>query len=145
MRRMALGVIGVLLAGAGFVLAPVNLSMAFTEPRSEVGANLGAVGMELFVGCAGVALAWFNLRRRAGDPLTAAEAAEQRLLAAARAHGGRITIAAAALDARITVADARERLSHLHRQGIADVELTDSGEMVYLFRGIVPGAGAAEP
>lgn len=134
MRRTALGIIGVLLAAGGFILVPVNFTMAFTEPRSEMGANFGAAGMELFVAITGVVLARLNLRRRpGGDPPTA----EQRLLAAARFHGGRITVAAAALDARIPVAEARERLSRLHRDGVADLEMTDDGEMHYIFRGLV--------
>jgi hypothetical protein len=101
------------------------------------------VGVGLFFGILGYV--GFRLARsRSGPPPLPPP---QLLLSIAQRLGGRMTLAEAVLHGRLSVERTRDALKELTRQGLAELHLTEKGEEVYSFSGLVPGdkASARDP
>lgn len=62
---------------------------------------------------------------------------QNRLVRLAREQGGRLTVTDAAADANLTVEEAEEILKRLADGGYVEIEVTDSGLMVYRFPEII--------
>lgn len=80
--------------------------------------------------------------RRASGPIVAPGAPslrdptielEQRILLCARQHEGRLTVPIVAAECGVSIAEADKKLGEIASQGHAEVEVTDSGVLVYDF------------
>lgn len=80
------------------------------------------------------ALLWVLARRLdAAASLVRARRRENRVLRLARDRGGRLTVTETAADTGMTVAEAEEILRTLVDHGYVEMQVTDSGMMVYRF------------
>lgn len=61
---------------------------------------------------------------------------ETDLLRAARRHGGRITVAVAAMETGMALSAAKSELDRLLRQGYCELDVTEDGADLYVFRGL---------
>ncbi|MBT4503882.1 MAG: hypothetical protein HOC74_39480 [Gemmatimonadetes bacterium] len=86
------------------------------------------------------ALLWFLAKRLdAAARLVRYRRQQSRLVRLARERGGRLTVTEAAADADLTVEEAEEILKRLADGGYVEMEVTDSGLMVYRFPEILYG------
>ncbi len=76
---------------------------------------------------------WSGAPRVAFDPV----AVEHALLSQAQAKGGRLTVAEVAIALKVPVSQAKAALDHLVTSGVADLLVSDSGEIVYRFAGLI--------
>ncbi|NIQ55526.1 MAG: hypothetical protein GWN71_19845 [Gammaproteobacteria bacterium] len=72
-------------------------------------------------------------RRRDRTARLARETQEADVLALAREHGGRLTLAEAMADLALSEPTARGILSDLTTRGMCDLQVTESGLLVYVF------------
>ena len=61
---------------------------------------------------------------------------ESEILNLAQRRGGKLTVVEVVADTSLSVPDAEEALASLVERGVGDVEVTDSGLMVYVFRDV---------
>jgi hypothetical protein len=64
---------------------------------------------------------------------------QNRIVRLAREHGGRLTVTEAAADSGFTVEETAEILKKLSDGGFVEIEVTDSGLMVYRFPEVLYG------
>jgi len=139
-RRTALGVAGVVLALFSLFLV-VSYSVELitgSDPSTSPGVHAGLI---VFFSGTLAAGGWMT-RRGFGLRLPGRSAAhlehEQRILALARAQHGRLTIAEVAALCGLSLDVSKEELDRMHRKGIADIDLTATGVLVYSFPGLTP-------
>lgn len=65
------------------------------------------------------------------------EKKEREILRIAARKGGRITPVEVAANSEYSLEDAKLSLDDMCKKGFAEIELTESGELVYLVRGII--------
>ena len=58
------------------------------------------------------------------------------ILKLAQSRGGKLTVVEVVADTSMSISDAEEALASLVERGLGDVEVTDSGLMVYVFRDV---------
>lgn len=61
---------------------------------------------------------------------------ESEILKLAQRRGGKLTVVEVVADTSMSVPDAEQALASLVERGVGDVEVTDSGLMVYVFRDV---------
>ena len=144
MKRTVLLVLGIVIALASLAIAGGAFANLLTEGRSEAGANLAALVIMLAATFAGGMLAWANLHPRRTEAADGPDL-EHRILALAHDTDGRLTIPEVALRCRASLAESKETLSRMVRAGIANVELTDQGDMVYVFTSFLPSSDERPP
>ncbi|MCC7369446.1 MAG: hypothetical protein IT306_13545 [Chloroflexi bacterium] len=71
------------------------------------------------------------------EPPRTAEEREQRVLDLARAQRGRVTLPEVASACDMTVTDSKETLDTMVLQGIAELRVTETGVLVYVFPGFL--------
>jgi len=94
--------------------------------------NLGIAAFFIVVGYFGFRLATSK------PPGPQALSREQQILALAHRANGKLTLAEAVLHSRMSVTEVKGVLKDLVRQGLAELHLTEGGEEVYAFSGLVP-------
>ncbi len=126
----------------GVLLIGVALFMTLGFAVSETSRGLGTTLMALFVsvavpGGAGIALIRNHFQSRR---LLTADRAELRLqtwetelVKLAGRKGGKLTVVEAVSETGLRVPQVEEALASLARQGVADIDVTESGLLVYRF------------
>jgi len=136
--------IGITLVSAFFVAtAGVDL-LTGTNTKTSPGVLTGLFVFFLGTAAVGIFLAWYMLRRRqpssatseAPGPTTDADR-ERSVLQYAETEHGRVTLAEVATHCEMTVPEAKHTLDHLVAQQVADLQVTDSGVLVYVFAGFL--------
>jgi len=61
---------------------------------------------------------------------------ESEILKLAQSRGGKLTVVEVVADTSMSVGDAEDALASLVERGVGDVEVTDSGLLVYVFRDV---------
>ena len=134
-RGWSLGfyIAGVAALGAGVLVAGVVAAATGTAAGLGVAAIIGGAGA--LTGGLGL---WESRRfGRRADQLEAA-ISEQRLQALAVQHGGALRAADVAEGLSITRAEAEELLDQMVDEVRVSMQVTDEGELRYLFRELVP-------
>ena len=129
-------------AGALFLIALFML-LGFARSSVQMSAPAGLVALLLTVGlpaAAGAALVMGHFRAR--GQLTGRKAQlrqqtlEAEIIGAAERHGGKLTVVEVVRDLAVTSEDAQEALNALHTRELAEIEMTESGMLVYAFRDV---------
>ena len=113
----------------GFLRADVNPAALRTMVALLIGAGLPAVGGSWLLA------RHFGAGRRIGrrrDELRR-DTLEAEILKMAARHGGRITVVEVAGELAVPTGTAEELLNELMRRELAEIEITDSGLLVYAF------------
>jgi hypothetical protein len=139
-RRGCLGV-----ASFGTLAVFVPLTMAFVWEMLTVGAMEGTIPAGIFslimsLG-AGWAL-WRTIKAGSDDDAAAAPSKEEmqrRVLAVARKCQGHLTLAELTLETSLGLEEARSLLEDFQLQGVANLEMTDAGQEVFVFPAFVDG------
>lgn len=142
--------IGVALVSAFFVAAAVVESASGGDGRTSPGVYAGLI---VFFGGtlpAGLYLAWRMLWPRPGTasaaeppvfaPTGSAPTAadrERRVLRLAEKERGRLTVPETAARCNLTIGEAKEALDRLVVQQVAELHVTESGVLVYVFPGFL--------
>ena len=139
-----LGIAGLVVA----LFAALFFTVAITELATggDGKTSLGVyVGLIVFLGltmAAGAWLAWTRLWQapgRAGHrppPMSDAER-EQRVLDLAERQGGRVTVAEVASRCDLTVDASKAALDQLVLHGVAELQVSEQGVLVYVFPGFL--------
>lgn len=139
MYRGCMGLLGVGMMLGFFVAAGYTLWTGLTL------VNLGLAGFFLLLALGGtLMLRAAVLRGRrdtsAEDDADPMHGSRQRgVLRTARKLEGRLTLAEVSLHTRLDVAEAREVLDEFERHGIAEMQISDSGQEVYVFPAFTDG------
>lgn len=127
-------VFSVLLAcfGALFILGSV-VNMTDPEQQHDM---LAYILMLVFFGilplaCSGLLL--FKIVK--GHRLRKHEAIERRLLSLAKQHNGKLTVAKVAMVTQLNSQQAKQQLDWCHAHGLADLDISESGSVEYIFSG----------
>ena len=113
----------------GFLRADVNPAALRTMVALLIGAGLPAVGGSWLLA------RHFGVGRRIGrrrEELRR-DTLEAEILKMAARHGGRITVVEVAGGMAVAAGTAEELLNELMRRELAEIEITDSGLLVYAF------------
>lgn len=113
----------------GFLRADVNPAALRTMVALLIGAGLPAVGGSWLLA------RHFGVGRRIGrrrEELRR-DTLEAEILKMAARHGGRITVVEVAGELAVPTGTAEELLNELMRRELAEIEITDSGLLVYAF------------
>ena len=130
--------------GAG-VLFLIALFMLFGFLRSSVSllapSAMAALLLTVVLPAgAGVALVMGHFRARGRLTGRKAQLRQQTLeaeiIGAAERHGGKLTVLEVVRDLAVTPEDAQEALNALHTRDLAEIEMTESGMLVYAFRDV---------
>ena len=127
---------------AGFGLVAVSLFMLIGFFNADLGGSALVSALTLLVAvgipaAAGGTLLYQHFTR--GKRLSASrdqlkrQTQESELLRLAGEHGGRLTVVEVVRELAVTHSDAEELLRSLQVRGFADIEITDSGMLVYTF------------
>jgi hypothetical protein len=161
MERALLAVVGIVMALFGGLLLAVTITEVVTGGDPDTKPDIYA-GLFVFFGgmtLAGVYLAWRMLRpqpttsgaarpgaaQASGDgadqpgsapPADEAER-ERRVLRLAEREDGRVTIPEAAARCTMTIEEAKETLDRLVLHDVAEIQVAESGVLVYVFRGFL--------
>ncbi len=141
--RQGVDPVGRLLGGAGLLVLSLLMFLGFLRSDAVLAAPETVVALLLTVGlpaAGGAAL----LRGRAGGRRRLAErkallrrrTLDAEILRLAGRSGGKLTVVELVRDLAITPDEAREALDGLHTREMAEIEITDSGGVVYAFRDI---------
>lgn len=134
--RKFLGVTGVVLCGFSCFIALGGL-INITKPDND---NLaGDIVLLLFFIAAAVGgfiLAKTHLRAAPAKKLTEQEK-EDLVLKLASSRNGRITRAELARDSALSLAESQKILEHMCEIGVAQLHVTDEGNLVYAFPGLI--------
>ncbi len=122
---------GVLLALAGFMLLGFLRADLDTTPVVAALTLIVAVGIPAAAG--GVMLAGGRNGRRSRIAELRRQTVEAEVLRLASAGSGRLAVVEIVRDLGVSSAEAEEALQALMRRGVADVEVTPSGGIVYAF------------
>jgi hypothetical protein len=130
--------------GAG-VLFLIALFMLFGFARSSAPLSAPASMVALLLTVvlpagAGAALVMGRFRSRGRLAGRKAQLRQQTLeaeiIGAAERHGGKLTVVEVVRDLAVTPDDAQAALNALHTRELAEIEMTESGMLVYAFRDV---------
>jgi hypothetical protein len=134
-RGWSLGfyIAGVAAIGSGLLVAGIVAAATGTAAGLTVAAIIGGTGA--VTGALGL---WESRRfRRRAEQLEAA-VSEQRLYALAEHNGGVLRVTDVATGLTVTRSEAEELLDHLVDEVRVSMQVTDDGEIQYVFREITP-------
>lgn len=130
--------------GAAIALALVALVMLTGYFRSEVSGVPAVLALLVSVvlpaaGSVLLALSHFSGGRRRDDRLDRLrrESIEAEILKIAADERGRLTLAEIVATTAIDAESTQAALDSLHDQGLTEIELTDAGQVVHVFPGVV--------
>ncbi|HLB35029.1 MAG TPA: hypothetical protein VJL31_00500 [Gemmatimonadales bacterium] len=131
---------GKLLAGAGLILISLFMLLGFFNLQQPLSPAVAAVTLLLTVALpaiGGARLAYLHFRER-GVPAQRREALrlqtyQSEILKLAAKKGGKVAIVEVTAETGIDARSAEDALKGLLEQGIAEIEVTDSGLLVYSF------------
>lgn len=130
--------------GAAIALAALALLMLVGSLRADVSGAPAVIAFVLVVVLPGLGSglllrSHFAQERRRGKrhARLRRESIEAELLKVASESGGRLTLAEFIAATAIDAASTQEALDSLHDQGLTDVELTDGGQIVHVFRNLL--------
>ena len=96
----------------------------------------------LFLGILPSALGlWICRHARQKGKRRARESAERTILQLARERSGKLTVADVAMNTSLSSSEAKEALDQLNLDRLADMDVSESGVVVYHFHGIREGTG----
>ena len=135
--------------GGGIALLMVSVFMAIGFLAG--GAADQSLGVRIFAflvssgipGVGGVALLRAHLKQRAALPAPNAVPALPRerwtseLIKLAAKHGGRLTVVEAVAESSLTPEEVQQALDELCAQSVAELQMTESGLVVYAFRDLL--------
>lgn len=134
MRRLG----GILLVGVAVFMA---LGFALSDAPRSLGVTLATLLIAVGIP-AGAGIALIRSHYREHQSLTADRAElrlqtwESELVKLATAHGGKLTVVEAVAATGLRAPQVEEALRSLHEQGVAEIDVTESGMLVYRFRDI---------
>jgi hypothetical protein len=135
--------VGKLVGGAVLLLLSLFMFLGFLGSSASIGAPATIAALLITVGlpaAAGVALASGHFRARGRFARRREELRQQtiesEILRLAGQHGGRLTAVEVASDMAISPEAAKEALDSLALREVADLEVTDSGVVVYAFHDV---------
>jgi hypothetical protein len=132
--------VGRLIGGGSLLLLALFMLLGFLRSDASLATPTTVVALLISVGlpaAGGAAL----LAGRLGYRRHLAERKEQlrqqtldaELLRLAQQHGGKLTVVEVVRDLAVTPAVAQQALDALHTRELAEIEITDSGVLVYAF------------
>ncbi len=135
---------GKLISGCGLFCLALFMLLGFFKATPQVGTTVTMLTLLLTVGLpavGGAALVYSHVkqRREQRDTLSGRKALlrqrtlEAELLKLAERKGGKLTVVEVVSETAVDAESAKEALESLAVQGFAQVELTDSGVIVYAF------------
>jgi hypothetical protein len=129
-------------AGVLFLIA-VFMLLGFARSSVPLASPAGLAALFLTVvlpAGAGTALVLGHVRARERLAGRKAQLRQQTLeaeiIGAAERHGGKLTVVEVVRDLAVTPDDAQAALNALHTRELAEIEMTESGMLVYAFRDV---------
>lgn len=122
-----------IVANSAFFVIAALANLIAGDSQTEVGVLLGLLVFFALVGYGGYWL-YRSSGKRPPNPIPP----EQRILALAEKNQGRITLAEVVLHCDLKIEEAREHLKTMVRQGLAELHVSEGGEEVYAFGGLMP-------
>ena len=130
----AMGCLGLfVLANSAFFVVAALANLIAGDSETEPGVILGLLVFFALTGYGG-----YWLYRSSGKKPPNPNPPEQRILALAEKNQGRITLAEVVLYCDLKTEEAREQLKSMVRQGLAELHVSEGGEEVYAFGGLMP-------
>lgn len=129
----AMGCLGLLiLASSAFFVMAAIADLISGDSKTEPGVLLGLLVFFALTGYGGYRM--YRGGKRPPNPIPP----QQRILALAEKNQGRITLAEVVLYCDLKTEEAREHLKTMVRQGLAELHVSEGGEEVYAFGGLMP-------
>lgn len=136
--RVIAGVTGVVVALFSLLVMAIGIAEMAAGGDGETSTGVYIFLLLFFAGTTaiGAYLAWKGFRIR--TPRRGQLEREQRILALAQVNEGRVTIAEVAALCGLSVDQSKAELDRMQRGGITDVQLSDTGVLIYTFPGLEP-------
>jgi hypothetical protein len=132
--------VGRLVIGGTLVLLSLLMLLGFVRSDATLGSAPEVLAFLLSVGLPGVAGAALLVGRSGSQRRIAArkdqlrrQTLEAEILRLASAHGGKITVVELVRELAVTPEAAQTALDAMHLREMAEIEITDSGVLVYVF------------
>jgi hypothetical protein len=134
---------GKLVGGSALVFLALFMLLGFFNTSRPLSVPVAALTLLVAVavpGAAGGALLWLHFRDRFGFRRRREDLREQtyqsEVLKLAERKGGKLTVVEVVSEAALDAGTAERLLQSLMQQGIADIEVTESGVLVYAFHDV---------
>ena len=134
---------GRLLGGGALVFLALFMLLGFLSTSRPLSFPAAALTLLVAVGLPGAtggALLWLHFRDKLGfrhrRELLRDQTHQSEVLKLAERKGGKLTVVEVVAEAALDAGTAERLLQELVTQGIADIEVTDSGVLVYAFHDI---------
>ena len=125
-------VVGVLLVGWGLVFV-AGAVLGMLNPTSEVSHASYLFAMTLLGIAPGIGGVVLCRKMKQRGHRRQEESRERTMLLLAKKYQGRLTVAEVAMNTSVSSTEAKEMLDRCHLDGLANIEVSDSGSVVYLF------------
>jgi len=141
---------GRIVGAVALLLLSLFMLLGFVRSQAAIGSAATIVALLLTVAlpaAGGIALLAGRVRGRhrlaARREQLRRQTVDAEILRLAEQRGGKLTVVEVVSDLAVTPDDAKTALDDLHTRDLADIEITDSGLLVYAFRD-VRGLGQKE-
>ena len=124
-------VIGVMISLFSLFMVAAAVGDLYTGSDTETGVLVGLLLFFLATLAGGAYLSYSSRRKKKA---TSDEATERAVLKVIMAKGGRITPVEVAAETTLSVRQSRMALERLCTLGLGSLQITDSGELVYVFK-----------
>lgn len=124
--------VGVLLVGWGLLFV-TGAVLGLLNPASEISSASYVLAMTFLGIVPGIGGGILCRKMRQQGRRRQDEARERTMLLLAKENQGQLTVAQVAMNMSISSTEAKELLDRCHLDGLADIEASDSGSVVYLF------------
>ena len=125
-------VVGVLLVCWGLVFV-AGAVLGMLNPTSEVSHTSYLFAMTLLGIAPGIGGFFLCRKMKRQGRRRQEEVRERTMLFLAKKNEGRLTVAEVAMNMSISSTEAKELLDRCHLDGLANIDVSDSGSVVYLF------------
>ena len=124
-----------LLLGAFGILMFLGTIIGFSKPENQQSTAafiFGLLLLGIFPIAIAIALFYFAWRDQKNQKL---EKVEREILNLAMQFGGKLTVSQVSMNTRLPSHQAKEHLEFCHVNGLADVQVSENGEVEYFFFG----------
>jgi hypothetical protein len=134
---------GSLVGGIALLLLALFMFVGYLGADIQGGAGATVLALAIAVGlpaAGGAGLLWRHFRKpgqlNARKDELRRQTLDAEILRISRAHGGKLTVVEVVSELAVTPDEAKNALESLARRELADLQITDSGVIVYAFHDI---------
>ncbi|MBA2661313.1 MAG: hypothetical protein H0U74_03410 [Bradymonadaceae bacterium] len=132
-----LGCLGLVVVAFCAMMGVALIADIILGTGGALGTNLGLIVFMAIIGTGAGVVAWKNVKHLFTKSAAITPQEEHRVLALAAHNGGRLTVEEVAVHCHMPVDQSRRLLDGLVLNQVADTWISENGNLVYVFRGLL--------